>query len=52
MTNLACDVAKCSMTRRGIFCHIIYYFRMIDEYIGNIPIRGMEYFATSYIISA
>jgi hypothetical protein len=32
-----------SMTRHGIFCHVIYYFHMENEYIENIPLCGMEY---------
>jgi hypothetical protein len=31
------------MTRCGIFCHIIYYFHIVNEYIGNIPRRDMKY---------
>jgi hypothetical protein len=30
-------VAKYSMTRRGIFCHIMYYLHMANKYIENIP---------------
>jgi hypothetical protein len=38
------DVTKYSMTRHEIFCHIIYYFHMVDEYIRNILWCDMKYF--------